>query len=100
MNIEYIVSSLGFESRALNSLKRILNYVKPKEIMFIKYPEEGKTKEILNLVYQKNIQFTPFTYFTTMEDKGIELANEQAIGLPNREQTLRRRIVRSLPSGV
>lgn len=44
---DIIISALGFEERSLESIKSILSIWKTKSIILIKYPEHGKTDQIL-----------------------------------------------------
>ncbi|MDV0444191.1 hypothetical protein [Methanorbis rubei] len=51
--IDLVIIALGFEERASESAKNILNIWNPKKICLIKYPEEGKTNEIVSSIQKK-----------------------------------------------
>jgi len=47
---DMLISALGFEDRSFESIKSILTTWKTNKILFIKYPEDGKTNDILSWV--------------------------------------------------
>lgn len=55
-NVESIVAGLGFEERTLESISRILEIVKPKRVVLVKYNEPGKSEDILRAVKQVGIE--------------------------------------------
>jgi len=54
---EIYITALGFEKRTLESIRRNLSLISPQKIILIKYEEEGKSKEIIKLLEEKNFKY-------------------------------------------
>ena len=61
VQIDFLIAGLGFEERTLESIKSLLK-LSPKKILLIKYEEEGRANEILELVKASGIQYEIVDY--------------------------------------
>jgi hypothetical protein len=52
---DIIISALGFEMRTYESIKSIFNTWKAKQVFLVKYPEYGKTKEIMTWINSQGL---------------------------------------------
>lgn len=95
MNIECVISALGFESRTVNSLKRMFGYVKPKKITLIKYPETGKTNEVLDLVYKNKIKNDVVSDYKMLSNKGRAISDNCLIDISGMTQPIIFKLVKS-----
>ena len=59
---DVVVAGLGFESRTLASLRRLLAHVKARTVMLVKYPEPGKRDEIRRLIAGKGLESVEVDY--------------------------------------
>jgi serine/threonine protein kinase len=62
LNPDIYLAALGFEERTLHSVKRCLSLINPQKIILVKYDEEGKTQEIIQLIEEKNIEYEILSY--------------------------------------
>ncbi len=61
-DVELLVLGLGFEERTLDSAKRLLSIISPKQAILIKYPELGKGGDIKSIVSErvKDVQIVDY----------------------------------------
>ncbi len=61
ISFDYLIAGLGFEERALKSVKELI-LLNPKKVLLIKYAEIGKSKEIIQTVKQSGIEYEIIEY--------------------------------------
>ena len=69
-NIAVMILGLGFEERTLESLRRILS-CKPQKAILIKFEEQGKSKEIRDLLESANITIQEFSFKEALKSEEL-----------------------------
>ncbi|MER8896838.1 hypothetical protein [Mesorhizobium sp. M0676] len=54
--------ALGFEQRAVDSAKRALESLNPSRVVAVSYPEEGRSRDIIRVLEEKEISFRILPY--------------------------------------
>ncbi|MBW2083859.1 MAG: hypothetical protein JRI39_12455, partial [Deltaproteobacteria bacterium] len=73
-DIELVVLGLGFEERSLESARRILSLINPKQAILIKYPEPGKETDIIEITSDK-VEDIKVVKYEHVLSEGLELPN-------------------------
>ncbi len=58
---DFLIAGLGFEERAVESITKLLQ-ISPKKIFLVRYEEEGRSKEIIELINASGISFEIIDY--------------------------------------
>jgi len=77
-DIELVVLGLGFEERSLESARRLLSLIDPKQAILIKYPEPGKGTDIIEITSGKVEDISVVEYEHVLSG-GLELPNVRTL---------------------
>lgn len=73
-NIDCIIAALGFEERTEYSILNLLK-LQPKTILLIKYPEKGKSDQIINAINYHKINYNIIDYEQIKTGFDVPLGN-------------------------
>jgi len=74
VGIELLVLGLGFEERSLESARRLLSLITPRQAVLIKYPELGRGDDIKAII-SENIADVRIVEYRDILSKGLDLPN-------------------------
>jgi len=77
-SIELLVLGLGFEERSLESARRLLSLISPRQAVLIKYPKPGKGADIIEITSGK-VEDIRIVEYEHVVSRGLELPNVPAL---------------------
>lgn len=93
--IDTLVLGLGFEERAVISAQRLIDAVKPKRILALRYQQAGRASEILELAATEKVSVEEITYESLISDETVEIPGAALIDVTGLAKPAIFKIVRS-----